>query len=821
MGLLKKIKFFITAYFYIYAVAIVVIALLVTCFLFMKKYELQHLRTEVQNNIVDAHIGVKQYFFEHKLITANIADIIRSHSAYNVSSDTLQAYMDNYVQQLFDYNVKHEIVGIRRVSDTLSTDELWYKKAIEANGKIAFIEPAWDSTLNMIVVSYAINILDKNNKSLGILYVKFNCNNLINKVAQLQKNKGGFGILLNSELIIVAHPYPDFLGKQVKTLGTGIHVFFDDFKYHKEFSERHMLNYLDDESVAFCKLLDKDLYLVVVVPEATYYHNIYDMIVLLLFFAIIFIVIYAIMATHFLQAKEKEKMNAIIETKNRKLEETTHWYKSILNTLSIPISVTNTNMEWEFINTAAEEFGGYKLEDIKGKECSLWNLPCCNTQKCTIECAKRGINKTYFTRNGLSFQVHTESLKNLQGEIVSYVKILQDITEIQEMARKQANAEESERLKSAFLANMSHEIRTPLNAIVGFSHLLVRKKYDENKITMFVNQIKSNSDQLLIIIDDILDISKIESKQLILSYQWTNLNALLQEISDNMQLQINNKDVSLFCQKSLPDAEVYIKVDNIRLKQVLTNLIMNAIKFTSQGFVNFGYTLKNKHTLEFFVKDTGIGIAKENQKQIFEYFRQEDETTTRQFGGNGLGLSIAKQLVELMGGYIHVESEKGEGASFFFTIPYAVSQQPGAPTEEIPEENPVNSNELQNILLKDKKILIIDDVDSSFILISELLSESKTNLHYVNNGQAGIDFVKENPDTTLIFMDIYMPLMTGIEAMKHIKAINPDIPIVAQTAFAMKEDKDKFMNEGFDDYTAKPLRENELLRLFKRFVIGK
>lgn len=256
----------------------------------------------------------------------------------------------------------------------------------------------------------------------------------------------------------------------------------------------------------------------------------------------------------------------------------------------------------------------------------------------------------------------------------------------------------------------------------------------------------------------------------------------------------------------------------MRLKQVLTNLITNAIKFTDQGFVNFGYILKSNNMLEFFVKDTGIGIAKENHQQIFQYFRQEDETTTRRFGGNGLGLSIAKQLVELMGGAIRIESEKGKGSSFFFTIPYIIAQHPNATSAKMPEQNSDENNKLLKNTLKDKKILVVDDIDSSFTLISEILSESQANLHYVDNGQSGIDFVNNNSDIDLIFMDIHMPNMSDTETMKQIKAINPNIPIVAQTAFAMKGDKDKFINEGFDDYITKPLDEKDLSRIFKQFL---
>ncbi len=438
-------------------------------------------------------------------------------------------------------------------------------------------------------------------------------------------------------------------------------------------------------------------------------------------------------------------------------------------------------------------------------------------------------NKDRFFSCELRLEFEDGRIKYLYTEIENFYKNgewthtngwLQDITprrrtELQLIYAKE-KAEEADRLKSAFLANMSHEIRTPLNAIVGFSNLLARKNYSDEKRQLFLSDIQNNSKQLLSIINDILDISKIESDQLDLSYIWIDLNQLMQEIYDSMQLQIKDKNISLFCQKTLPDSQVQIYMDDVRLKQILINLISNAIKFTEQGFINFGYSLKNGNTLEFFVKDTGIGIALENQKEIFEYFRQEDGTTTRKFGGTGLGLSISKRLVELMGGKIWVESEKDKGANFFFDVPYILHNNTPL------EDNTLSANEDTSDnafpVLNGEKVLVIDDHDSSFVLISEFFAEHNVTVEYANSGQAGIDYVEKNPSISLIFMDIHMPFLNGVETMKAIKEKHPEIPIVAQTAFALKEDKEKYLASGFNDYLSKPLHAQELTRITRRFL---
>jgi len=398
---------------------------------------------------------------------------------------------------------------------------------------------------------------------------------------------------------------------------------------------------------------------------------------------------------------------------------------------------------------------------------------------------------------------------------------VQDITNRREIELQliyaKEKAEESDRLKSSFLANMSHEIRTPLNAIVGFSNLLARKNYPDEKRKSFLDDIQNNSKQLLTIINDILDISKIESEQLELSYIWIDLNRLMQEVNDSMQFQVKDKDVSLFCQKPLPDSQACIYMDDVRLKQILTNLISNAIKFTEHGFVNFGYTLKNNKTLEFFVKDTGVGIAPDKQKTIFEHFRQEDETTARRFGGSGLGLTISKRLVELMGGRIWLESKKGKGTQFFFEIPY-VSTTPKTGAEPLTNENN-NNGSLAN-MFNGEKILVVDDHESSYVLISEFLDEYNVSINYISSGREAIAYVEKNPSVALIFMDIHMLDFNGVETMKVIKSTHPKIPIVAQTAFALKEDKKKYLSAGFDDYLSKPFTINELKRIVTRFFVG-
>ncbi len=517
-------------------------------------------------------------------------------------------------------------------------------------------------------------------------------------------------------------------------------------------------------------------------------------------------------------------------TDRRKAVEAIEFSRQILHTV---LNNINTNIfvfdiktsKILFANTCAKKTYGEKIE---GKIC--WQVlqdgmtdlcPFCPRAK-LLDSNRRSTglcNWEYFSSyNKQWYECYDVAIKWVNGQF-AHLQYAININERkigeQALIKAKEKAEEADRLKSSFLANMSHEIRTPLNAIMGFSNLLATKNYTEERRKGFLEDIQNNSRQLLTVISDVLDISKIESGQLELSYIWVSLNQLMQSVYDTLQFQAKEKGINLFCQKSLPDSQTQIYVDDVRLKQVLLNLVSNAIKFTIQGFVHFGYTLRDDKMLEFFVKDTGVGIATDQQTNIFNPFRQENEGTARRFGGTGLGLSISKHLVELMKGSIGVESEKDKGSHFFFTVPYVHSDE-----NQVIQADKIRTFDVENIdsivsLFNGEKILVVDDYEPSFVLISEILSAFDVTVHYESCGQDGISFVENNPDVALIFMDIHMPEMNGVETMKAIKAKHPHIPIVAQTAFALKEDQKKFLAEGFNHYASKPLRNDDLMRVLK------
>ncbi len=386
-----------------------------------------------------------------------------------------------------------------------------------------------------------------------------------------------------------------------------------------------------------------------------------------------------------------------------------------------------------------------------------------------------------------------------QASITLYrQEIEKQLEEAKELAIK------ADKLKSEFLANMSHEIRTPMNGILGFAQLLSKKEYDDDYTKKYLNIIHNNSKLLLNLINDIIDISKIEAEQLIIKNTEVCIHDICNDIYTTFSSQLNNntnKEVQLrFAENK--ECKKTVLTDKNRLHQILVNLIGNAVKFTHHGFIEFGYHIqKNKEFIEFYVKDTGIGISEEHQKIIFDRFKQADSTSTRKYGGTGLGLAISKQLTELMGGKIWLESEINKGSEFKFIIPY----QP-VKSKPIIEEAVLSTKELNT-----KTILIVEDDYTSFLFLETILNLQGAKVLHAHSASACFEILHLHPKIDLILMDIQLPKMNGYEATKLIRKEYKEIPIIAQTANAMEGDREKALEAGCNDYITKPINQMELI----------
>jgi len=368
-----------------------------------------------------------------------------------------------------------------------------------------------------------------------------------------------------------------------------------------------------------------------------------------------------------------------------------------------------------------------------------------------------------------------------------------------ELIRAKEKAEDSDRLKSAFLANMSHEIRTPMNGILGMTQLLANPDTTVEQRKEYIDLVNKNSETLLNLVDDIIDISKIEAGQMKIIHKSFRLNTLLDQIIvlfTSSPIYKSKHELELIIKKNAPD-NLCIYSDPDRLRQIFINLIGNALKFTNCGYVEFGYNVKGK-MIEFYIKDTGIGISNEKQKIIFDRFIQADNSLTRKFGGSGLGLTISKGLIELLGGQILVSSELHSGSTFYFTVPYI-------PTFD--EDNSYRKGEPEPSDYKwnDRTFLIVEDDKVSFKFLENIFRKTGAKIVHADNGLKAVELIKQSPEIDMVLMDIQLPEMNGLDATRMIKQLRKELPVIAQTANVLEEDREKCLEAGCVDYISKPI----------------
>jgi PAS domain S-box-containing protein len=404
--------------------------------------------------------------------------------------------------------------------------------------------------------------------------------------------------------------------------------------------------------------------------------------------------------------------------------------------------------------------------------------------------------------------------------------LYRDIRKKKEVERKllaaKEKAEEADRMKTAFLTNMSHEIRTPMNAILGFAQLLSTEELSGEQKIEYVNIIKNSGDSLLRLIDDILDLAKLEAGQIVVKEEYADLDELMESLFVTFKKLLSSHyhadTIKLKMKEKKHKLPFKIKTDPMRLRQILNNLLSNAVKFTHEGYVAFGYdVLREEGEILFFVQDTGIGIPGDKLDLIFRRFQQVDSSKTRVYPGTGLGLAISKRLTNLLGGKIWVESEEGKGSRFSFTIPLKTVEA-GIDVRIAPVSGE-STDVKKNII--GKSILIAEDDEFNFVYLREVLEQAGFNVFHAGSGKEAVHFFKESkgkPAVDLVLMDIEMPGMNGYEATEIIKKDFSDIPVIAQTAYASSEEKNKCLAAGCDSYLAKPLQIDDLLNEIKKYL---
>ncbi len=400
------------------------------------------------------------------------------------------------------------------------------------------------------------------------------------------------------------------------------------------------------------------------------------------------------------------------------------------------------------------------------------------------------------------------SLKKSRGEFGHIGNLFEENNnQRKQLVIAKEKAEESDKLKSSFLANLSHEIRTPMNAIMGFSDLLRDKNLSEKEKADYLKIIRNSGKNLIGIIEDLIEMSKIDSNQIVPNYKFIDLDKCISELHSSIKITISeNKEIDFNLHRNQEGLKKNILTDEIKLKQILTNLITNAIKFTKEGHVTVGYSVEeNEKHIKIWVEDSGMGIDEDNQKIIFDRFRRIEDDFTIELSGLGLGLSITKAYVELLGGTIDVKSTPGLGSTFSFTIPLKYE-------ERSDESITINASE-KTSSRGNETILIAEDDDINFLLLERILRLKDYTVLRAINGKEAVDICQDNDEINLVFMDIKMPVMNGFEAFEVIRKSNSSLPIIANTAYSSLEDKEDIKKAGFTGYISKPLDKNQIHQL--------
>ena len=496
---------------------------------------------------------------------------------------------------------------------------------------------------------------------------------------------------------------------------------------------------------------------------------------------------------------------------------------SLVNSIPDLIFYKDRTLKYIGANNAFRQFNDFKSDkDFIGQtDTDLFDTETANEYERTdqeIINNKQPVELSRWETNPKGEKILYDTLKvpiiDQNGELIGIVGISRDITEqaaIQKQLQKaKSKAEESDKLKTIFLTNLSHEIRTPLNSIIGFSDLLTDPDLTDDQREEFTELISKSGASLLALVDDIIDLSKIEANQIQINKNRFDLNQMLidlHEVVDENRDVVQKHSVSLeYYIPGNEDEAMYFEHDDFRIKQVLSNLIKNALKYTSKGEVKFGYRFTDDEII-FFVRDTGLGISEKDKAHIFESYKGKN--SIEQFGGSGLGLSISKKLVEMLGGKIDFTTDELKGSEFFFSFPL---------DKHITSQEKPGTQLADHYEWSDIRILVAEDEQNNFMFIKEALKNTGAKIIWAENGELAVEEVRKNPKIDLVLMDIKMPKLNGYDATRQIKEMRNDLPVIAQTAYAMSDEKDLSLQAGCDEYLTKPIRPKKLLKKINKFL---
>jgi len=824
MQMMLKIRTIITTYLQVVLVFVTFSAMVVSSYILMRDVESENMEREANSVLSNMHSNIIFRISEPKIVVKKTADMIKLMLEQNADIKTIKEYIKGFNKER---NFSQHIVSSYVFLDESPTDSIWYKEVPEANGEVV-IKERFDKSLNAVVLAYVCRIFDKAGNPRGFVGLNVNFEDVMKLVENAQIAEGGFGLMFNRNFEILAHIERKFVGNtSLIDNNIGIAKFKEEFERNSEVFGRDFINFRGEKSIAFFMQLENGWYFGIITPEYKYYKNINKIAKYLSILGILFTLVLSTVLIRIINVRER--MNRLVRNKKQELEITVHRYMSILNAVPLPITVTDLDTKWTFINTAAEKIFGITSKEALGKPCNNWNVNICNTPDCSIECAKRGLKQTFFTHKGSSYKVDIEVLKNIENEPIGYIEAVQDITQVEKMAR--AEAENASAAKTAFLAKMSHEIRTPMNAIMGVTEIQLRNEALMPQVRESFAIIYNSGNLLLGIINNILDLSKIEAGKMELMPIEYEFIGLIHDVVQLNAMRNNSKPIKfeLYVDENVP---LEMIGDEIRIKQILNNLLSNAFKYTERGKVKLSIFAENdeKNTILILqVSDTGCGMSREQVNKLFtsEYVRFNLEAN-RSIEGTGLGMAITQHLVQMMNGKIFADSKVGKGSTFTVHLPQkntgvGILGEKRAKDIMLLKIDKTNIKKVQLDFeyMPYGKVMVVDDVESNLYVAREMMGHYGLSVEAVSSGFEAIDRVKKGEVYDIIFMDHMMPKMDGMETTKILRESGYTHPIVALTANALIGQAKIFMENGFDDFISKPIDIRQLNTVLNKFIRNK
>jgi len=849
--LINKIKFHEKTPLYMQVLVVVLaFALMVSLSsYFMVDIVSNQLRINAQTALNSLETSIKADLLEPRTVLGNESERIRNLIVHGGSKEDVRIHMNEITKYILDdktnllgflglygyFNVYGGILiyGHNRPppENYAPTERPWYTEAVAARGEIAFIQPHPTVTTPAVAITFTRAIFDNEGKQIGVVAMDMDMDRITEYIINANLGKLGFGFLLNEQFEFISHREPTLQGKNLADVNSDTARLAELLKSENTVSEFKMKNYQEVPSITFVKKLENGWYIGIVTPKDAYYSEVYKIRVFLI---VLGVVLTAMLSTIIVRINIEKQKSDIKAKEAKVLEKNIDILRKILNSLDALIYITNPKTgEIIFVNDTMKKYHNIE-DDCVGKLCyevfhkglkgRHESCPCNQLDK-EPEKVIEWIEYSELTKRDYR---NTACYITWPTGVKVHLKYSVDITELY-TAREQAV--HANRVKSEFLARMSHEIRSPMNVILGIIEMQLEKEGLPPDTLDALDKVHNSGYLLLNIINDILDLSKIESGKMELAPVNYDVASL---INDTVQLNLMRFDSKPIKFELDPNENTPSTLygDDLRIKQILNNFISNAFKYTESGEVKLsvcaeGNDADSPVTLVFRISDTGYGMTKEQMNKLFDDYSRFNTIANREIEGTGLGMSIAKHLMDMMKGKIAVESELGKGTTFTLRIPQGYVNSNVFGTE-------VSNNLRQlNIVKKAKskrmpqitreympygKVLVVDDMEPNLYVASGLLAPYGLSMETASNGPEAIEKIKSGMSFDVIFMDHFMPEMDGIEAVRIIRDLGYTKPIIALTANALVGQAEFFMTHGFDGFIPKPIDTRMLNSTLNKFI---